>query len=133
MKLVNVLHTLWMKFTNKNFIRFLFVGLTNTVTTYLLYLLLISYISYNIAYSISYVTGILLSYYLNAKFVFHKQMSIKTFMQFPLVYVVQYVINIVFMNLFIEYWQMDTALAPLLVIVLSIPITFVLSKFIFKS
>lgn len=132
MRVGNVLDTLWMKFTNENFIRFLFVGLGNTISTYLLYLLLINYISYNLAYSISYVAGIILSYYLNACFVFKQKMSITTFMKFPLVYVAQYLMNIVFMNVFIEYCNINITIAPILVIILATPITFILSKLVFK-
>ena len=133
MKLVDVLRILWMKFTNKQFIKFVIVGIINTTVTYVIYLLIISYINYNIAYSLAYIIGILLSYFLNAKHVFNKKINIRSFLKFPLVYLIQYLLNIILMNFFIIYLNVHINIAPALIIIISVPITFFLSRLVFKS
>ena len=133
MNLENVRHMLLMKFMTRSFIRFLIVGIVNTLATYVLYLLFLMMVSYNIAYSFSYILGILFSYYLNSVFVFKKKVNIITFIKFPVVYIAQYLFNIVFINFFVLYLHLPESIAPLISIVLAIPITFGLSRMVFKK
>ena len=133
MNLENVQHMLLMKFMTRSFIRFLIVGIVNTLATYVLYLLFLMMVSYNIAYSFSYILGILFSYYLNSVFVFKKKVNIITFIKFPVVYIAQYLFNIVFINFFVLYLHLPESIAPLISIVLAIPITFGLSRMVFKK
>ena len=131
MNLEIVRHILLTKFINKKFLSFLFVGVINTLITYGIYYFLLRWINYNIAYSISYISGIVISYYLNSVVVFKKKINIKTFLKFPIVYVAQYICNLLFMNLFIIYLYIPEKIAPILVIILTVPITFFLSKIVF--
>jgi putative flippase GtrA len=118
---------------NTEFSRFIVVGLLNTMSTYVLYLLLMAAMSYKLAYSIAYVSGILLSYYLNARVVFRSQLRIVKLIQYPTVYVVQYVMNILTLWVLVDYLSVPTALAPIIVIVATVPVTFVLSRLIVKD
>lgn len=106
------------------------VGCLNTLATYLLYLSLLLLFPYNLAYSCSYAGGIIISYYLNVLFVFKKKVGWKSFLQFPLVYVLQYVLSIGFINILILYGDLTQTIAPIVAIILTIPITFLLSKFV---
>ncbi len=121
------------KFINSEFFRFLIVGGTNTVITYGLYLLLLLIMPYSAAYSIEYLAGITISYYLNSRFVFHQPLQWKKAFQFPLVYVVQYIAGIVILSLSVEILHISTEIAPLLVLALTVPMTFVLSRLIIKG
>jgi putative flippase GtrA len=94
MKVGNVLHMLLMKFMNKDFVKFLFVGGFNTLVTYVIYLFFLMYFQYNIAYGIAYVVGILSSYLMNSLIVFKEKLSIKKIIQFPFVYLFQYLVSI---------------------------------------
>lgn len=118
---------------NKEFMRFLIVGGANTLITYAIYLLFLPIFNYNIAYGTSYVSGIVISFILNAKFVFNTNLTFGKAIKYPLVYVVQYIINVILLNVFIESLNINDKLAPLIVIIISIPITFVLSKLILKK
>ncbi len=122
-----------MKYMNKPFIKYLLSGGFNTLVTYLMYLLLLNIMNYNMAYSISYVAGILLSYYLNSVFVFQEKISLRKFIKYPVVYIVQYLINLVLLNILIEYAGLSTKIVPIITIVITIPITFLLTKFIIKG
>jgi len=124
------LYTLLKKFMTNAFLQFVMVGALNTVITYLIYITLLLYVPYMFAYSISYLVGIFIAYFLNTTIVFKTQTNLKSFFQFPLVYVVQYLINIYFLQLLIEHFGMNDKLAPIVTIIISIPITFILSKFV---
>jgi len=121
------------KHLNKEFLKFLVSGGINTLATYLMYLLLLLFYNYSISYSISYVAGIFLSYYLNSVFVFKEKISFRKFLKFPLVYIVQYLINMLLMYILVEYVQMYAQIVPLVAMVITVPITFLLSKMIIKS
>ena len=73
MKAENVRTTLWTKLTNKEFARFIVSGGLNTFVTYLIYLGLLFILDYRVSYTISYIFGIFISYWLNVKFVFHEK------------------------------------------------------------
>ncbi|MFJ8457689.1 GtrA family protein [Lysinibacillus xylanilyticus] len=118
---------------NKEFIRFLFVGGFNTVATYCIYLMLLAYVGYNFAYGISYISGIVISFLLNAKYVFNVKLTVKKAIGFPIVYVVQYIINVIVLNLLVKNNIVNEVIAPIIVIVVSIPLTFILSKYILKK
>jgi len=133
MKVEGVQLMLLMKFINKEFIRFLVVGLINTISTYLIYLLLLFALSYDISYTLSYLAGIVISYYLNSYYVFKEKISIKKFLKYPIVYVVQYVINLLGLYILVEYLNIPKEVVPLIVIILSIPITYLLSKLIIRT
>jgi len=121
------------KFINSEFIRFAIVGGINTVLGYLLYRLLLLGMEYQLAYTLSYVSGIFISYYLNSRFAFREPLQLKKALSFPLVYVVQYLLGILFLTLLVDVLAFDQRIAPILVIVLSLPFTFLLSRFIIKT
>lgn len=114
-------------------LRFLAGGLLNTGLTYGLYFLLQKVFFYQVAYAIAYASGIVFSYWFNARIVFRTPLSWKGLMTYPLVYVVQYGSSALLLGIFIERLGIPPALAPLLVLVLMIPLTFFLSRWILRG
>lgn len=114
------------------FIRFLLVGAANTLFSYLLFLLLVSFLSYLPAYSIAYCAGILLSYFLNVRFVFRKRVSLAGFLKFPAVYAIQYALGVFLLWLLVGKGGISPALAMISVIIFTIPVTFLASRFLLK-
>ena len=114
------------------FLRFLLVGATNTLFSYLLYLLLLTFLNYLPAYSITYWAGIVLSYFLNVHFVFKKRVSLASFLKFPAVYVIQYALGAVMLWMLVGSVGISPAFAMIGVIVITIPVTFLASRFILK-
>lgn len=112
--------------------RFLLVGATNTAVSYVLYLLLLEFMPYLYAYSISYGIGIVVSYILNSRFVFRQPLSLHKFLQFPIVYVMQYSLGVAILWLLIGQLGISPALAMIGVVAVTIPVTFVASRFILK-
>ena len=114
-------------------VRFLVSGAVNTGFTYLLYLLLLAWLKYGVSYTISYIVGIVLAYFLNSVFVFRTNLSLIKFISFPLVYLIQYLAGMALLYLLVDIVGMDQTIAPALVITVTLPITFLLSRSLLKD
>ncbi|OBZ13441.1 polysaccharide synthesis protein GtrA [Bacillus sp. FJAT-26390] len=114
-------------------IRFIIVGILNTGFTYVLYLILLLYFPYSIAYTISYFLGIIISYLLNTFLVFKQPISIKRIIKFPIIYVVQYLINLLLVFILVDTINMNEKIALLISIAITFPITFILTRYILKK
>ena len=115
------------------FTRFLVAGAINTAVSYAVYLLLLAFVPYLIAYTISYVVGIAISYLLLTRFVFKTERRLATAMRFPLVYVAQYLMSSAVIVLLVETMDMRASIAAIVAIAVSIPITFLLSRIVLRS
>lgn len=115
-----------------SFMRFLLSGGFNTAVTYALYLLLIEFFSFRLSYSIAFVVGIGLAYVLNRFFVFRVFGGLRALTLTPLVYLVQYLVGIVTVSVWVESLGWSVRIAPIAAIVLTIPLTFILSQWIFS-
>jgi putative flippase GtrA len=112
-------------------IKFILVGAFNTFFGYILYVIFIAMsLGYMSSYIVSYILSILVSYVLNSKFVFKVKLSKQKMLKFPLVYLFQFVLGIILLHTFVDLLNIDKFIAPLIIIVISIPLTFILSKFI---
>jgi putative flippase GtrA len=119
-----------MKFINHPFLKFLFAGLINTGITYLIYLLCLQVFPYLLAYTISYISGIVVSYLLNSVFVFKTPLHWKKALQFPLVYLVQYFLGSLLISVYVEVLGIQPSIAALLNVIVLLPLSFILSRFI---
>lgn len=111
------------------FFRFIIAGVINTVVTYGLYLLLLPFLGYLVAYSAAYAVGIVLSYGLNSVVVFRQPMSLRGLMRFPMVYVVQYLFTATLLWLFVDVLGVTKELSLLAAIALTVPVTFFATRF----
>ena len=112
------------------FLRFLVSGAFNTGVTYALYLVALRYWQPATAYTIVYALGICLAYALNRAFVFRGHAGWRSVAATPLIYLVQYLFSLAV----IQVWLMaglPASLAPLPAILLSIPLTYVLTRLSF--
>ena len=116
----------------REFALFVFFGSLNTLIAYAIYLLLLLVVSYPIAYTISYTSGIFISYCLNARFVFKERLRLGKALQYPGIYVIQYVLGMSLLYLFVEVAGMSSILAPFVIAILMIPVAYRLSRFIIK-
>jgi putative flippase GtrA len=111
----------------QQFTRFLIGGLANTGGTYVLFVLLVSWMHPQIAYTLVFIVGIALSYAINTLFVFRSGMSLGSVLRFPVVYAVQYVAGLVLLTVLINV-GFDSRLAMIVVIALAVPLSFVLIR-----
>ena len=110
------------------FLKFIGAGVINTIASYLVYLLLVLFLNYQISYAIAFVFGIILSFILNTKYVFEVKQTLNKFVLFPFVYLVQYLLGAFMMNYIIEIIEVNKFLAPLVVTVCLLPVSYLLSK-----
>lgn len=115
-----------------SFGRFLFFGVLNSGSTYLLYLLFLTFLPYPVAYTVSYVAGIYISYYLNSRFVFEERLQLRKALQYPAVYLVQYLVALGLLYLLVDLAHLSKALAPLAALVVTVPLSYSLSRFLIK-
>lgn len=120
-----------MSHSRHQFVRFIFGGAINTAFTYVVFLLLEQAVSPASAYSAAYVLGIVSSYLINVTFVFRQRRSLRSAIKFPIVYVTQYFAGLTILSI-LTYYGLDSRIAMLLVIAVSVPFTFVLSRFVLK-
>ena len=109
------------------------MGGINSGLTYGLYLLLLLMMRYPFAYTGSYVAGIFLSYYLNARFVFRERLSLSKALKYPSVYLLQYVLGFALLYVLIESLHVNKKIAPLVVVVITVPATFLMSRYIIRG
>lgn len=113
--------------------RFLVGGAMNTGITFILYWLLLLIIDYRVAYATSFVTGITLSYLINLRFVFRTRGSRRKMLLYPLVYLATYGVGAVILQISVSRFAVPAALAPFISICATLPMTYLLSKFILRD
>ena len=115
------------------FLRFLVVGGTNTVVAYGLYLVLLHWLRYELAYSLAYLAGISVGYFMNTLFVFRQPLSRRAALRYPLVYLVQYLLSLLVLRVAVDLVGVPAWLALAFAIVATIPVTFALSRLVIHA
>jgi putative flippase GtrA len=114
-------------------LRFVIVGGINTATTYVLYLVLLRWTRYEVAYGLAYVVGIVVAYALSTTFVFRRAMRARSAARFPLVYALQFFISFAILRIAVQTFGVPHWLALGVSIAVTMPITFVLSRIVVRS
>jgi putative flippase GtrA len=115
----------------KQILGFAISGILSTLIMFLFYLGLHQFINYQYAYLISYIVSVIALYFMNS-IVFKQSISVQTFLKFPLIYLLQYVIGAAFLALLVHF-GFSVTYAPLVVVILLLPITFVLNRLVFLT
>lgn len=111
--------------------RFLISGGVNTFFTYVMYLFLLRFFDYRASYTASYIFGIFFAWFMGRFFVFKTTQGVKSIYLFPFVYAVQFVLGVGVLWASVEWLNVPYWLAPFLVIIASLPCTYLLSKYLF--
>lgn len=117
-----------MKFISREFFRFVFWGGMNTLAGYVLYALLLQFMPYLVAYSVAFVLSVFVSYFLNSRFVFKQELQLRKAAKYPVVYLAQYLLGTVLMYVLVQLLHVNKLVAPAIVVLLTIPVTFTLSR-----
>lgn len=101
------------KIINKQFVKFIFVGILNTIVGYGTYSILLFFkINYIIANTISTIIGILFSYLLNKKITFNNtKTNKKTPFKFVSVYIISYVVGTINLALLVKHYNANKYIA----------------------
>ncbi len=121
--------------THAEILKFIIVGGINTLNYYVVYLLLLKLL--HIEYMISHITGFIIafviSYYLNCYFVYRVKPTWRKFISFPITQIVNVSLQTVLLYVFVSWLNLPAEIAPFAGLIITIPITFVLSKWILKD
>ncbi|WP_457830851.1 flippase GtxA [Staphylococcus aureus] len=121
--------------THAEILKFIIVGGINTLNYYVVYLLLLKLL--HIEYMVSHITGFLvafvISYYLNCYFVYRVKPTWRKFISFPITQIVNVSLQTVLLYVFVSWLNLPAEIAPFAGLIITIPITFILSKWILKD
>ncbi|CAC8514572.1 Putative sugar translocase in surface polysaccharides biosynthesis [Staphylococcus aureus] len=121
--------------THAEILKFIIVGGINTLNYYVVYLLLLKLL--HIEYMISHITGFIvafvISYYLNCYFVYRVKPTWRKFISFPITQLVNVSLQTVLLYVFVSWLNLPAEIAPFASLIITIPITFILSKWILKD
>lgn len=114
------------------FIRFCIVGGISTITTYIVYyLLVIGNLNATLSYSVGYIVAFIVNYLLTTSFTFRVKASKKNGLGFIVTNIINYLFSTVLLNGFIWFGVEKTwALLPVLMI--SVPVNYIMVKFVMK-
>ncbi|EGQ1624737.1 GtrA family protein [Staphylococcus pseudintermedius] len=115
--------------------RFILVGGVNTLNYYIVYLILLRLfdVHYLISHIVGFIFSFVVSFYLNCYFVYKVRPTLKKFLAFPLTQVVNMGTQTLLIFIFVDLMHFNAALAPFVGLIVTIPITYILSKFILKD
>lgn len=112
-------------------LRYLLAGGVNTAFSYAAYLLLLGWLHYRLAYLLSFVLGVLLSFVLLRHFVFVRPGRRHALLRVGVNHVVQLGLSLAVVELWVRWLQAPQALAPLAAVLLVMPVVFVLQRWVF--
>ncbi len=122
-----------MRFMDREIRRFILAGMANTAASYLLYLLLLQVVPCAVSYTLAFAGGVVLSYVLNARWVFRAPAGPATALRWPFVCLVQYLLSAGLLCLAVDVFRIDPRVAPLPAVALTVPVTFLLSRRILRG
>ena len=108
--------------------RFVVVGGSNTVFTYLFYQLLNLFMGYRLAFTLSFAAGVLFSAFFNARYSFTVGLSPRALLRYAVFYLISYGLGLQILIFCVEVLHIHEALAPLIVVGVMLPFTFLGSR-----
>lgn len=113
-------------------VRFSIVGVLITVIHYVVYWLLQLVMNVNIAWTAGYIVGFVVNYYLSARYIFREKATAQNGAGFGGAHLVNYFLQMGLLNFFLWLgWSAEWA--PVGVYAISIPVNFLLVRFVFKK
>lgn len=118
------------KYKSYTSFRFLIAGMINTLFGFTLSISLLIILPFHYTFTIflSTIIAICFNYFMSLKFVFRSRSSIKKTILYFLIYLVMYLLNMLFMYIFINQFNMGDILAYVFSAPIIIGITYLLQK-----
>lgn len=121
------------RFFDARFVRFMIGGAVNTALSYIAYLALLAVADFRLAYSLAYVFGLVCGYLINAWWVFGSGTAARSALAYPAVYAAQYAAGLGLLHVLVEYAAVPKPIAPLLVLSVTVPLTYLLLSLVFPK
>lgn len=116
----------------KQFIKFGIVGLSNTAISLAIYYILVFFkINYIVANTVGFSISVLNAYYWNNKCVFNKSSkgNLKPMIKSFASYGITFVLSTILLVVMVDYLNISKIIAPVLNLIMTIPLNFLLNKF----
>ncbi|OGO93882.1 MAG: hypothetical protein A3F41_00965 [Coxiella sp. RIFCSPHIGHO2_12_FULL_44_14] len=111
----------------KQVVGFAVTGTLSTLFMLGIYIGLNKIMNYQYAYLVAYCISVIALYFMNALWVFNQRISWQSCLKFPLIYLLQYLVGAVSLE-FIVRLGVSVTFAPVLVVIILLPVTFVLNR-----
>lgn len=113
------------------FIKFSIVGFSNTVISlFVYYVLLWLKCNYLIANAISWIISVFNGFYWNNKYVFKNENTwLKALIRTYISYGFSFILGNILLIVLIEFFKVSEIIAPLIILVITIPLNFLMNKF----
>lgn len=119
-----------MAIIKKEFIKFIIVGCVNTLIGVILSALIAMKFGAVTSFLLGYWISLIISYFLNSKYVFHEKYSFIKLIKFKISYIPNFTIQVATVYLLVEKLDILPILIYALSAAISVPITFVMLKLI---
>lgn len=113
-------------------IRFIITGVVSTLTTYLVYWVLLPILNHSIAFLVGYLVAVIVNYIMTTSFTFKVKATKKNGLGFIVSNIINFVLSEAFLNLFI-YLGVSKQWAPIPMYAVCIPINFLIVRYVMKK
>lgn len=113
------------------FIKFSIVGFSNTVISlFVYYILLLLECNYLISNAMSWIISVFNAFYWNNKYVFRNENTwLKALIRTYISYGFSFILGNILLIVLIEFFKVSEIIAPLIILVITIPLNFLMNKF----
>lgn len=116
----------------REFVRFGITGGISTLVTYVVYYVLLNWLNPTISFTIAYIVAMVVNYILTTAFTFKVDANRKNAVGFVISNVINYVLCTALLNAFI-WIGVSKQLAPIPMYCISIPVNFLIVRFVMKK
>jgi putative flippase GtrA len=111
---------------------FLIVGISNTILNYVVYLALLRVVYYGWAFTGAFIVGLVFTGLMNIRVTFAHHPTVAACIAFAAYYCLYYVCNLLLLRVFVEHLGIDERFAPLVMLPITVPISFLTTRFIVR-
>lgn len=115
-------------FMNKDFFKFLIIGVINTFNSTVFSILYGLVMSANLAFISGYVTNLCIGYALNSKFIFYRELTFIGLIKFAVSYVPNFIIQNIIVFLVYNILGLPSIVAYIVAACIGVPVTFLCVK-----
>ncbi len=116
-------------FFNKEFMKFIIVGVINTFNSTVFALLYGLVMAANLAFVGGYITNLCIGYILNSRFIFYQKFTLKGLIKFSISYIPNFIIQNSVVVIVYNILGLPSIIAYMIAAVIGVPITFLCVKF----
>ncbi|KAB2332145.1 GtrA family protein [Cytobacillus depressus] len=123
-----------MLFNKKEFLRFVIVGVVNTLHYYVLYMACLHILEFHyiLSHTIGFLFSLIGSFLLNTMYTYKVKPTWSRFLRFPFTQAFNTIATAVLLFIFVDLFHISSSLAPIAAVFITVPMTFILTRRILK-